>query len=262
MDKSELPKPWPDDPLSALLANAQHNERASSLNFPDLYALLQRVHAVFEQVSEITYRENTASLLPARFLMPRAHGAWLGAVRLGMSGQAVEAQPLIRVVIENAWYALHIAKDPAPPARTEIWLRRGENAAAEGRCASEFSIANVRKTHETLDAPNAATCHVLYKQAIGYGGHPNERGVLSAMKRMETADVITFEAAILSGDRLLIVAALKEAVEAAIGALKVFRLIFWQRFAIMGVDRDIDKLVNQLNGVFAAYARQLQGPKD
>jgi hypothetical protein len=242
-----------------LLASAQRNERTTSLNFPDLYALLQRVDAIFEQVGEITYRENTPSLLPARFLMARARGAWLAAVRAGMSGQAVEAQPLIRMVIENAWYALHIAKDSAPPARAEIWLRRGEDAAAEARCASEFSIANVRKTHENFDASNAAACNAAYKQAIGYGGHPNERGVLSAMTRTETANVITFGAAILSRDRRLILAALKEAVEAAIGALKVFRLIFWERFAIMGLDREIDKLVDELNGICAAYARQLQG---
>jgi hypothetical protein len=47
--------------------------------------------------------------------------------------------------------------------------------------------------------------------------------------------------------------ALKSAVEAAIGALKAFRLIFPEHFAIMGVDGEIDKLVGHLNAVFASY---------
>ena len=79
------------------------------------------------------------------------------------------------------------------------------------------------------------------------------------MQRTEAANVITFEAAILSVDRRLILASVKLAVEAAIGALKVFRLIFWERFAIMGLDSQIDTFVDQLNGICAAYARQLQG---
>ena len=53
--------------------------------------------------------------------MARAHAAWLAAVRLGMSGQVVETYPLVRMVVENSWYALHLAKDSAPPARAGVW---------------------------------------------------------------------------------------------------------------------------------------------
>jgi hypothetical protein len=104
---------WQTDSLSTFLSDAQYNERATALKMPDLYTLLQRVDAVFQQVEAITEKENTEHLVPVRMLMTRARGAWLAAVRLGMSGQTVEAYPLVRMVVENAWYALHIARTPA-----------------------------------------------------------------------------------------------------------------------------------------------------
>ena len=244
---------WEGDPLSAFLSDAQRNERVSALKMPDLYAVLQRVHATFEQVATITARENNPSLLPARFLMARARGAWLAAVRLAMSGQTVEAYPLVRAIIEAAWYALHIGKDPQPPARAVIWLRRNDDDSAKAQCKTEFRVGTVRATHATLDAEAEKALHTLYEWTIELGGHPNERGVLAAVTRADTGQAITFGAVLLANDPNLIAVALKSAVEAAVGALKAFRLIFPERFAIMGVDGEIDKLVGQLNAVFASY---------
>jgi len=42
-----------------------------------------------------------------------------------------------------------------------------------------------------------------------------------------------------------------------IGALKTSRLLFPQRFAIMGMDGKIDKLVGVLNTIFKQYAQGL-----
>ena len=241
---------WEGDPLSRFLSDAQRNERVSSLKMPDVYALLQRVHVTFQQVGAITEKENNSSLLPTLFLMARAHAAWLASVRLGLSAQTVEAYPVVRVVIEDAWYALHLAKDPSPPARVEVWLNRDDDAAAEAQCAAEFSIKNVRRTHAALDPTTEAVCHTVYKRTIGLGGHPNERGVLTAMTRTDTGEALTFGAVYLTNDPVLIAAVLKTAVEAAVGALKTFRLIFPERFTIMGVDGDVEKLVGGLNAVF------------
>lgn len=247
MTQATLP-PWGDDALSSFLAQAQYNERVTPLKLPDIYSLLRRVHAAFQKVADITERENTPALLPSRFLMARAHSAWLAAVRLALSAQTVEAYPLARVVAENAWYALHIAKDCAPPARVEIWLNRDDDDAAQKRCANEFSIASVRQTHASLDAVTEGKLYTVYRDTITFGGHPNERGVLAGTVR--TAD--GFGQVFLSDNPVVIAAALKTVVEAAVGALKTVRLIFPERFAIMSVDGDIDKVVDELNTVFKA----------
>jgi hypothetical protein len=43
--------------------------------------------------SRHTEKESNEHLPPTRFLMARAHAAWLVAVRLGMGGQVVESYP-------------------------------------------------------------------------------------------------------------------------------------------------------------------------
>lgn len=244
---------WEGDPLSTFLSDAQRNERVSALKMPDIYALLQRVHGVFQQVATITEKEHTASLLPTRFLMARARAAWLAATRLGMSGQVVEVYPVLRAVIEDSWYALHLAKDPNPPTRVKIWLGRDDDEAAKARCKTEFAVANVRATHAALDPSAAVVLQTLYDRTIEFGGHPNERGVLAAMTRTDTDQACMFGAVVLTNNPVLISVALKTAVEAAVGALKTFRLIFPERFAIMGVDDEIEKIVGGLNAVFRPY---------
>jgi hypothetical protein len=112
-----------------------------------------------------------------------AYAPWLAATRQGLSGQVVEAYPVILAVIEASWYALHLAKDPNPPTRVEVWLRRNDDEAAKERCKTEFTVANVRATHSALDSADAAVLQTLYHRTIELGGHPNERGVLAAMTR-------------------------------------------------------------------------------
>jgi hypothetical protein len=227
-----------------------------AVNAADLYTLLQHVHGTFEQVAAVTEKENNEHLIPTRLLMARAHAAWLAAVRLGMSGQVVETYPLVRVIVENAWYALHLAKDPAPPSRAEVWLRRSEDDAAEKRCATEFSIRNVRTTHALLDTANEAALYEVYKWTIAFGGHPNERGVLSATAWTDTGATYAYAVSQLTDKPVLIAAALKAGIEAAIGALRTFRLVFPERFAIVGLDRDVERLVDEHNAVFGHRRRR------
>ena len=253
MDNPTLP-PWGDDPLSAFIADAQDNEQKSALNMPDIFTVLQRVRAALQKMEEITERENNPNLLPTRFLMARSHGAWLGAVRLGLSTQTAEAYPVVRAIIENAWYALHIAKDPAPPARAEIWLRRGESEQAKKACKDEFTIANVRATHRALDATTEKALHTLYERTIDYGGHPNEQGVFATTIRTDDG----FGAVFLTNNPVTIAVALKNAIEVALGALRVFRLVFPERYAITGLDEEIARLVDEVNAVFGARAAVLK----
>jgi len=240
---------WDNDPLSMFLSDAQQNEPVTSLKMADIYTVLQRAHGDFLRVQEISERDNDPDMIPTRFLMARAHSAWLAAVRLGLSAQTVEAYPLLRATIENAWYALHLAKDPAPPARAEVWLRRGEDDEAKKRCKAEFSVANVRTTHRSLDTATEKVVHQLYEWTIDLGGHPNERGVMTTTIRTDTG----FGAVFLSNNPVPIAGALKVAAEVAVSTLKTPGLVYPERFAIMGVDRDIAELVDGINTVFKTY---------
>jgi hypothetical protein len=101
-----------------------------------------------------------------------------------------------------------------------------------------------------LDAANEHALQEVYRRTIACGGHPNERGVLSATARPDTAATYTYEIVQLTDRPLLIAAAFKATVEPAVGALTTFRLVFPERLDIMGLDRDIEKLVHEHNAVF------------
>jgi hypothetical protein len=171
-----------------------------------------------------------------------------------MSGQIGEAQVLNRAAIEHAWYALHIAKDPQPWTRAEIWLRRNEDSASKQACKTEFTVGNVRSTHAALKPADAKELADLYDLTIDFGAHPNQLGVLSSIRRSEDAEKIQYNVGILSPDTVGVMATIRLSVDVAVGVFKVVALIYPERFAIMSVDGDIDTIVRILNTAFKRFA--------
>jgi hypothetical protein len=193
----EQPPPWGDDPLSTFLKNAEYNDRVSALNLASVYALLKRVHAAFGRVQSAVEKDNRKHLLIPRFLVVRTHSSFLAAIRLGMSGQLSESYVLLREAIEQAWYALHIARDPRPPDRTTVWLCRNDDQASKAKCKTEFTVRNVRSTHESVDPETAKQLHDLYETMIDFGAHPNQMGLLAFLKYSETDKEINYQVGML-----------------------------------------------------------------
>jgi len=187
--------------------------------------------------------------------MVRTHAAFLAAVRLAMSGQASESFPVLRAAIEQAWYALHIAKDSKAPGRANIWLSRNDDKSTKTKCKSEFTVGNVRATHEGLDAATAKELQDIYENLIDFGAHPNPMGVLASMRKSGTDKQVDYKIGILTSNKTTVVFALRMAVAVAVGALKVFKLIYPERFSLAGINLEIDKLVAGLNTVFKPYVR-------
>jgi hypothetical protein len=93
---------------------------------------------------------------------------------------------------------------------------------------------------------------------IDYGAHPNQLGVLVEMSKLETEQEINYRVGILFPEIVPLVATLRMAVAMAVGALKVFQLIFPERFKLMGLDEEITVFVSELNSVFKPYVQQSQ----
>lgn len=248
------PPEWATDSLSRYFRDAEFNDRASAANYPKVFALLRRTHAALEAAEAAFEKAGPATAVP-RFLFVRSHAAYFAGCRLGMSGQLSEAHAVLRVGVEQGWYALHIAKDPAPYSRTEVWLRRNESPEALGRCKSEFTVKNVRGTHEALDAATAADLKALYDDLIDFGAHPNQLGVLAAARNAKEGAQADYKIGILYAEELSVLFTLRLAVAVALGTLKMVRLVYPERFAIMGLDTEIEKLVTELNTVFKPYAK-------
>jgi hypothetical protein len=225
--------------------------------------LLKRTNAVLESAEAIAHRDSQAVLLIPRFLQVRVRSAFLAACRLALSGQLVEAHAVLRVGIEEAWYALHIATppeaaadqdQPTPMSRWEVWMRRTDSPSAKRRCKDEFTIRNVRTTHERIDSTTAAHLHAVYETLIDFGAHPNEQGLLSSIMKTEDDREIQYQVGILAPHELPLVMTLRLSVAVAVGALKIFQRIFPERFELMSIDVEIDKLVAGLNTVFKQWA--------
>ena len=256
------PPEWGNDPLSVFFKDAEYNDRVTALNLPAVYDLLGHVHVLFKRFNEAIEKDNREEFLVPRFLMVRTHSSFLAGIRIAMSGQFSETFPVLRSAVECTWYALHIAKDPKGTERAEIWLRRNENDAAKLRCKSEFSVAKVRQTHGALDPSTAKELHGIYEKLIDFGAHPNQLGVMTALRKSEADKQVDFSVGILHAEPLSIVLALRMAVAVAMGALKTFQLVFPERFTLAGIDLEIEKLISKANTLFKSYApkRNKAGP--
>jgi hypothetical protein len=257
-----MPPPWERDPLSAFMSEAEHNTRVSSLKWPDVYEVQQRAHGLLLRVAEAFEhdRGDVQHLVAARMLLLRSHAAMLGTMRLAMSGQVVEAQAVLRVAIENAWYALHIAHDPAPPARARIWWGRGDTPEATQACLAEFRVGHVRSTHEGLDAATAAAMQRLYDDAIAFGGHPNQGGVAMGLRIDERGEeTARIAVGFLYPDKTLaVLSVLKAAVDVATGLAKIVNLIYPERFRIASLDEEVNGLIRRSAEVFGARAEEFR----
>ena len=245
--------PWADDDLSEFLGMAEYNTRAAAHKLPEIYGLIVRVHRAFIRALEAVEKDNDQQRLIPRLLLARACSSCLASMRLALGGQLFEAHVVLRAEIEQAWYALHIAQDPSPPARAEIWLRRNEDSTALGRCKSEFLAGRVRSTHEAVDPKTASDLHALYERTIDFGGHPNQLGLLSGLTKSEAGKTTTYHVPMLCADTLPMVTTLRTVVAVGIGALKVLQPIFATRFQLMGLDAEIPGLVTELNTVSMRY---------
>jgi len=253
--------PWEQDRLSTYFSEAEHNTRACSANWPDVYAVQQRAHTLLLRVAD-AFEHDTGSvhhLGVPRMLLIRSHSAILATMRLAMSGQAFEAQAVLRVAIEDAWYALHITQDPVPPARARVWWDRGDSPQATQACRKEFEVGNVRRTHEALDPATAAAMQRLYDDAIAFGGHPNQGGVALTLRLDERdEETVTIGVGFLHPVPAVIVSTIKAAVDVATGLAKVVSLIYPERFRIAGLDEEVNRLIRHSAEVFSRVAQALR----
>jgi hypothetical protein len=253
--EQKLP-PWGQDQLSTFFQTAEDNDRVTSLKLSSIYSLLQRVDVAFRHVEVAIEKDTRQEILVPRFLIVRTHSSFLASIRLAMSGQLPESYPVLRAGIEQAWYALYIAKDPCPHERVTVWLRRNEDQTSRSKCKNEFRVQNVLSTHESFDSVTVKQLHELYEKMIDYGAHPNEMSLFAAMSESETEQETTFKVGILFPELVPIVATLQMTVAVAVGALKVFHRVFPERFRIMSLDTEIEALVGELNSAFKTYVQQ------
>jgi hypothetical protein len=98
--------------------------------------------------------------------------------------------------------------------------------------------------------------HQLYETTIDFGAHPNQKGLLSSIRKADTQTDTTYQVGILHPEPVALSLSLKICVEVVVGVLKVFQLIFPERFRIMSLDTEIGGIIRDLKTVIESYARK------
>lgn len=234
-----LPPRWGDDSLTEFIKGAFANILATFVRKP-AFRVLVAVDKNFMKIGENL--ANPRDILAA-FLIHRSHAALRGACRMAASGQVAEAHPLLRSCIEYALYALHIN---STPGLGELWLNRHENADSMKQCRKAFMHVKITETLEKRDPALYKIIEKLYEQTIDFGAHPNERAVTGSLIIDEQAGAKNFQNIYLHGDAVSLDHALKMTAQVGLGSLLMFEHIFRDRFRLLAIDVELQKLRNVL----------------
>lgn len=243
------PPQWGKDELSVFLQNTDYNSRINSARFPGVFSLLQDIYSILHNVQEIIETDKEKKIIP-KILIYRHHSSILAAIRLALSGQPPESFSILRTAIEQVWYALHIARDPNPPERQDIWRNRNNDDFSISHCKTEFSIKNVLLTHEKFDHSTSKHLHDLYENTIDFGAHPNPRGVLATVNGTIQSDENGYRVVILTDEGIPVTNALHKIALVFMFALRITDIIYPTRFRIMNLDNRIATLKTKIDNSF------------
>lgn len=232
----KIPPKWGEDPLSQFIKDAWHNTYATFSNLKPEFTRLTAIHSRFQKI--IGNLVNSPEWFSGFFLM-RARSAYLAGARLSLSVQITECYMVLRGCLENGLYGLHISNNPDT---REIWLCRHDNETSKRKSKSEFAAGNVFKTLNSKDKETFRIAKSLYESTIDYGAHPNERGLFSMVRKEQDEQKIDFVVDYLTGNSLPLRLGLKMTARVGVCSLFIFKLVFKERFDILGISKDLDKL--------------------
>jgi hypothetical protein len=242
-NSTPAPSDWDRDRLSLFISSAQANEQLICRELYQRHPRLSQIHDLFEHCAEML-ANNAEPRIPA-FMFLRALGAFLGGTRLAMSGQLVEAYPVLRLSLEAALYSLHIQRDPSMEL---IWSERSKSDIASEKCRIRFSHGKVQQTLESVDLKLAEEVERLYKELIDFGAHPNVDSIFPSVSLETDGMTETFKTHILvPPDNVLMLFTLDQCAWVGTRVLLVYCHVFESRFEALGVRRRVEILAAGLS---------------
>jgi len=255
MNCCNIQKPeWKQDDLSQALRDGEHNVLVSSHNYKDIYDTLSKAYQIIQNSQNVFINVKPHDLIFSSILFIRARASLLASIRLILAGQPIEAQPLLRLMIEQLWYGFYIAIDPKPPTRQKIWLDRNDSKEAKKKCKREFTIKNVRNCHEQHDPVSADQLAKFYDSTIDYGAHPNQYSAFSQIKQDINSASLKYEIGIYSFDIPVTMSSIRMTLGIVVGYLKILQIVFKDTFPEFVSENEIDELILNLNTQFQRWA--------
>lgn len=241
LEPLEPPPNWGADEISNFLEISHRNGFGSFVRLRAPFAKITAIDAFYRRFIE---NLNHTREWFAAFFVLRAHSSFLGACRLTVSGQIPESYMVLRGCLENALYGFHIA---TRPELREIWLRRHDDEASMRAVKQEFRIGTIFERLTLTNAQIADVAKALYDRTIDYGAHPNEQALMQVLRMERAAGDIRFEVRYLTpGVEAAFGACFKTTAQVGVCALDIFRIVFRERFQLLGLDRELDQLKRDL----------------
>jgi hypothetical protein len=198
------------------------------------FARLLGIDALYRRL--IGNLNNARDWFPGFFVL-RAHSCFLAAARSTLSGQVSETYLLLRGCLENALYGFHMA---SRPELREVWLRRHDDAEAMRAVKNQFQIGTIMRVVEAADREAAQVTQTLYDRTIDFGAHPNERALMQVLRIEEGEEEVRFELQyLMNAEDVAFGVCLKSTAQIGVCALDLARLVYRERFDILGLTDDL-----------------------
>jgi len=229
---------WGADPLSRFLDAAHANARHAFADDRERYDSLVEVDALYRLLLE-NLGDSPEQLSGA--LLMRAHGLFLGAVSLALSGLVAEAYVLLNRSLKASLQGVYVAADPT---RQQLWVGRNNDGASRKLKQAEFKTEKMRRRLEQFDPATAAICEKLLRRTMDHSDHPNTYAdpfgkPLSGQPRFDVAQEYFVEGGEVQKF------CLRSAAQVGICCLSMFFYVFPDRYR----DTDIpDRLTNLRQG--------------
>lgn len=226
---------WAGDPLAQYFAAAWRNTvRSFSLQRAH-YETLVEIDGVYRRLIE--HAEDSSERLAGSMLI-RAHGSFLAASSLALSGQIAESYALMRNSLRSALHGLFLAGDAE---RQRIWIARNDDDAGADRMRATFSNGPMLRHLREIDSATAGIYERLQQRTIERGAHPNTYASFARDEEGESPS-LDFSRAYLVTDDEVQRMALRTAAQVGICALSLFYYVYGDQFREQKLDARLAQL--------------------
>jgi len=236
MNNKTVPEGWGEDTLSAFIDLANTNTLGAFVHYKDWFTLLQDIDSIFNKFSKHMLN---VSVFYEPFLFVRAHSTYRAAIRLATSGQMPEAFSLLRGCLEYSLYGFYFNRFPSA---IQTWIGRDESEAGKKKARNTLTFGKMLFELKESSEATGSAARQLYERTIDAGAHPNRKTITLSMKREETDELVSFDLAQLNNNPEMLLFGFKTCSQVGICALKIFKLVFPERFDLLGLSGLIEEV--------------------
>lgn len=222
--------------LSGHLTAVFEQQVATAVNHEIAFAVLNDIDSSFLRFA--LNAGNTQNTFETFFFM-RCHSIFRAACATALAGQCQETFVLARPILEFAAAAL-LVRDK--PAHQNTFLNRGRTKNEKEDSKKIFNHHQFSIVIANHDERLKKIYCTLYDQCIDFGSHPNQQGLVSGLKVEHTDEKTVFDTSYLVPGTIEQRFCMKALAETALCALRIFQFIFPERFMLLGITANLDKL--------------------